>query len=191
MNMRIMCFLCFVFFIAKGFAQFERYDYENWNGKNSSAKKSIVIEDDFVNKYGLSIRKSYDSKYVSYRIALDESDSIKKGILRIYSFLNPTEAQTALMKHFNNSSSYKVPPRMDGELKYLDVAFGNESNDILELAFTKNNFFVFMQAPTKTALMIAKEIADKIEVASIYSSGEREPNIVFKERKLNIDQDSQ
>lgn len=182
MNIKILipcCFILLVILNSKSFSQNDNYNFENWHGKKTESKKYIGLKENLISNYKMSARKGNNNHYVSFKLPLYESDTLKKGILKIKIFSSSAEAQLALVEHLNSISSPKIPSRIDDNLKFLDVAFGMEYNGILRTAFTKNNVFVVMEAPVDNAYLIIHEIANSIENSPNWRDGDKEPNIVF------------
>jgi hypothetical protein len=101
-NKLVFIFIVFsLFFDTNGFSQIEKYNYDNWPGKNTVAKKNIEIDHNFVSNHKLTLAKGFNDSTIFYKIPLSEDDSVKKGRLQISIHSSSTEAQLALVEYLD------------------------------------------------------------------------------------------
>lgn len=174
------CCIFLLIITLRAFSQNEDYLYQNWPGKGTDAKRGISVSDNLVEGYKLSLAKGYNDNSVFYRMPLNDSDTSRKGRLQLRIYPNPSEAQLALTDYLNSLTFVDKPQRMDNnDLKYADVAFGMEYNNIFRIAYTKNNVFVVIHATNGHAILLAEEIANTIANASAWNPGDQKPHLIF------------
>ena len=181
MKIKVVLHSCFIFLLminSKAFSQNENYNYESWPGKVTEIKKSIKINDNLVQSFELSLAKGYHDNSVFYKMPLSASDTLKEGRLQMVIYSNPLDAQKALVDYLNCLTIVKYP-RLDEDLKYWDIAFGKNYDGIFKIAFTKNNVFLIIHAPTNNALLLAKEISSTIESATTWNPDDLKPHLIF------------
>lgn len=169
-------------FYANGFSQIEKYNFNNWPGKNTVAKKNIEIDHNFTSNHKLSLAKGFSDSIVFYKVPLSEDDSLKKGRLQLSIYSSSKEAQLALVEYLDCLTLPVKPNQLKNEhFKQGDIAFGKEHDGKMQMAFTRNNVLVVLHAPTDTAMSLAKELDIKIKNAPEWGKNDKKPSIKFAE----------
>jgi hypothetical protein len=146
-----------------------RHDFYSWPGKNNSVKTDVVIKDNLVSTYNMSIHMLYDD-FIFFDLPSYETDSLKYGRLIIYIFASCCEAQLSLVGFLEEGMAAhpKNPERLTIEdFKYGDVAFGYEDNGMFYVFYTKNNIRVVLITSIQNAMLISNEISQSIQDAPV------------------------
>ncbi|MGD8779169.1 MAG: hypothetical protein PVH88_09450 [Ignavibacteria bacterium] len=152
-------------FLTDTFAQ-ERYGFENWPGKSGVIKSAIELPSQLISTQNLSLAEGSRGNSLFYKIPLDENDQLKKGRLQAEVFATVEKAQLALVEYLDCLTTPYKPPRLIGkEFKIGDVAFGEEKDKILLMAFTRNNVLVIVHAPINIAVEISEGFDGNIQNA--------------------------
>ena len=164
------------------FAQNKRYDYENWPGKDGVVKTNIEFPDELISEYDMSLASGVKGNYFFYKVPLYENDIIKNGRLQAQVFSSIDTTQLALVNYLNTLTTPFKPPRLTNEdFKAGDVAFGENKDEILWMAFTRNNVLVIVHAQTEKAGNIAHKIDTAIQNAPEWEEGMPEPSFILPE----------
>lgn len=164
------------------YSQISNYDIENWSGKNSVVKDHISLPNNVIKEYNMTLTKGSRESSFFYKISLDENDRLKKGRLQVKVFSNIKDAQLALVEYLDCLSTPFKPPRLtDEDLIAGDVAFGDENNGIIRMAFVRNNVVVVIHAPITKAKKIAQEIDEKIQNAHEWKVDSLKPSFILLE----------
>ena len=166
------------------FAQNKRYDYENWPGKDGVVKTNIEFPDELISEYDMSLASGVKGNYFFYKVPLYENDTIKNGRLQAQVFSIIDTAQLALVNYLNTLTTPFKPPRlMNEDFKAGDVAFGENKDGILWMAFTRNNVLIIVHAPLKIAKAIALEIDKAIQNAPEWKKNTLKPSFILTKQR--------
>jgi hypothetical protein len=158
----------------------ENYGYENWPGKDDVVKTDIEFPNELISKYHMSLASGASGTYFFYKVPLYENDIIKNGRLQAQVFSSIDTAQLALVNYLNLLTTPLKPPRLTNEnYKAGDVAFGENKDGILWMAFTRNNVIVIIHAQTEKAGDIANEIDTAIQNAPEWDESMPEPSFIL------------
>jgi hypothetical protein len=161
-------------------AQDENFGYEKWPGKSGAVKHKIDFPKQLITQFNLELSAGSKKFSFFYMIQLKNEDNIKNGRLEIDVYPSVEKAQLGLVEYMNSLQTPFKPPRIsDKDFKSGDVAFGSEKDEILWLAFTKNNVRIIIHAPFKTGNVIADELGKTIQNAPIWTSNDPEPAFIL------------
>lgn len=155
-------------------------EYKNWPGKDGIIKCNIEFPAQLISKCQLSLTVGSNGQSFFYKIPIDENDTIKKGRLQVGVFSNIEAAQLSLVNCITELTTPFKPPFLTNEdYKTGDVAFGEVKNNVLWMAFVRNNVLIVIDAPVSTAKEISSEIDKSIINASDWKEGMTPPSFIL------------
>jgi len=158
----------------------KNYEYENWAGKDGIVKCNIVFPSQLISEFGLSITVGSDGQSFFYKIPIDENDTIKKGRLQVGVFSNIEAAQLGLVNCISELTTPFKPSFLTNEdYKVGDVAFGEVKNNVLWMAFVRNNVLIIVNASKNTSKRISLEIDKSVINSSEWKEGMAPPSFLL------------
>lgn len=159
------------------FVPSKSYDYDSWPGKDGLVKTDIEFPAQLVSKYNLSLEPEYSGDSFTYHIALNNTDTQKAGKIAVQVFSDIAQAQLSLVGYIQGLTT-PLPLLTVQHIKAGDVAFGKQSNGILNLAFVRNNVMVIIEAPSSAGMAIDSAIDQKIQSAPEWTEGKPFPSFI-------------
>lgn len=158
-------------------AQNDNYDYDNWPGKSGVIKGNIYFPTQLISQFDLTLAKGSNGSSFFYKVKLYDTDDIKNGRLKIDVYSSINDAQLSLIEYLDCLQTPFKPSRLTtDDLEVGDVTFSQDSNDILLMAFTRNNIRVIVHAPTGIANILAFEIDKTIINAPVWTEETLKPS---------------
>lgn len=156
------------------------YGYESWPGKSGAVKTNIEIPAQLITGYQLSLTVGSNGQSFFYKIPIDENDTIKKGRLQVGVFSTIESAQLGLVNCIAElTTPFKPLFLTNEEYKAGDVAFGEVKNNVLWMAFVRNNVLIIIDTSINTAKEISFEMDKSIINASTWKQGMAPPSFIL------------
>jgi len=163
---------------SKNLVPSKSYGYDLWPEKDGLIKTDIEFPTQFISQYHLSLVSGYTACFFTYQIALSTTDTEKSGSISVGVYQAPSFAHMALVEYLSGLTT-SIPTLLTVEHYAAgDVAFGDVTAGILNMAFVRNNVLVIINAPVAAATAIDLEIDAKIQSAPEWTANSNYPSYI-------------
>ena len=164
-----------------GNAQIEKYDFNNWSGKNSIPRCNIIISRDIIKTYNMILSPGSDSCTIICKMPFSNTDTLNRGRLFMKVYDSPQDAHLALFYYLEDFAIPPIPQKCESSIIVADNIFYLEIEGRSWLGFTSFNVFVSLYSSTLITRELALIISSSIQKATACDgkNGNVKPTIKF------------